>query len=896
MFTALGGNARLANFRARTFRNSPVPPLRVACAILCLLPTATSVWAAEPSAENQREEANPLIVELSLDKDPLADVLTVYEVRNELLLPVGELSSLLTIGITLDPAGRVASGFIVDPDQLFHLDHDQLEIRYQGKTVKLEPWQVQIIDGDIYLARSVLQQAWPVDFSLDLSTLRMEVKARVKLPIQLKLERERGARVLNRGSPTAPWLYPRMPNRYALLSFPFVDLTLASEARKNGGDINLSSSLSASFSNDLMGFEATGFFNIQSDEGKPRTRLTLGRHDPDGVLLGPLKARTLELGDVNLPAVRSVLGGAGGGAGVLISNRPLDLGNSYGLQTLRGFLAPGWDVTLYINDALVAFQTSRADGTYEFRDLNLNYGRTDFRLVFNGPLGERRVENQAFQLDQTLTPPGDLFYTFGGKRDSSGIFRYVGQVDVGVMRNAAFTGSMVAIDDPQTADKKYYLAAGLRAALSGALFNADYIRDLKGGHSLELGVRTAVLGMAVDAARTWVDNFSPNLLSAQNSAPKLQDRLLLNGSIELFDTIRLPVALDARREVLTGGLQTKSVQQRVSLDVLQTNFTNQLGWESRPGSDQLDGILQAERRIAGAGVSGQIGYRVMPAFRVANLAFNFNKMLGNSDRFNASVIHTFGQSSSTFSAGLNRRFGNFSLGLSGFYSTRRNFGLGITLFTAVGRDPTTQRLIRDWQPIAGTSFIAARAFLDTNSNSRFDPGEEPVPGVRFSVNGTTRSESVTGAGGSVLLGRVPARSFANVTIDSATLEDIQWQPGIPGVAVLPRPGHPVSVDLPVVLTSEIDGIVMFADGSQNRGIGNANIELVDQNGTTVATTKSASDGYFVLTGIRPGAFYLRVSPEQLSRLGLYPEGETRITIASDGPAVSNATITLRKQP
>lgn len=896
MFTALWGNAWPHGNYSRFPRNSPVASLRVACAILCLLVTANPVGAAPTAFENGRNEANPLIVELTLDEEQLTDVLTIYEVPGDLLLPVGEISSRLTIGVTVDRGSRVASGFIVEPDQLFHLDHDQKKVTFQEKTLKLESWQVQIIDGDIYLARSVLQQAWPVDFALDLSTLRMAVKTRVKLPIQLKLDRERNARMLTQGSATEPLLYPHLPSRYSVLSFPFVDLTLASEARKNAGSIEFESSLSASFSNDLMGFEANGFVNFQSGQNKPRTRLTLGRHDPDGGLLGPLMARSLELGDVSLPAVRSVLGGAGGGAGVVVSNRPLNLGNSYGLQTLRGSLAPGWDVSLYVNDALVAFQTSRPDGTYEFRDLNLNYGRTNFRLVFNGPLGERRVENEAFQLDQTLTAPGKLFYTVGGKRDSQGIFRYVGQVDVGVMRNAAVTGSIVAVDNPQTADKKYYMAAGLRAAFSGALVSSDYIRDLNGGHSLELGLRTAVLGIAVDAARTWIDDFSADFLSTINSAPKLQDRLLLNGNIGISDSIRLPLALEARREVSQDGQQTTSVQQRLSLDVLQTNFTNQIGWESRSGTNRVDGVLQAERRIAGAGLSGQIGYKLLPQFRVANLAFSFNKMLGESDRFNVSLIHAVGQSSSMLSAGFTRRFGNFSAGLSGLYGTGRNFGLGLSLFTALGRDPSTNRLIRDWRPIAGNTFIAARAFLDANNNNRFDIGEEPIPGVGFSVNGTTRSESVTGAGGTVLLSRVPARNFANVTIDPATLEDIQWQPGIPGVAVLPRPGYPVAVDLPVVLTSEIDGTVLFADGSQTRGIGNANVELVDREGNIVATTKSASDGYFVLTGIRPGEFDLRISREQLARLGLYAEGDTRISIVRHGPVVSNATINLRKRP
>lgn len=850
--------------------------------------------AAPAVTERGVEEANPLIVELLLDKERLSDVLTIYEVRNDFLLPVGELSSLLTIGITVDPANRIASGFILDPENLFRLDYDKREILFAGKSRKLDAWQVQFIDGELYLARDVLQQALPVDFSLDLSTLRMEAHAREKLPVQLKLQRERDARLLNQGAAAvATPLYPRLPNRYGLIGLPFIDTTLTAEARKSGKQVKFRSSLSTSFSSDLLGMEAAGFLNYQTGDPKPRGRITLGRHDPEGHLLGPLGARSFEMGDVILPAVRNVLTGAGGGAGVVISNRPLNQGNSYGLQTLRGPLQPGWDVTLYINDALVAFQTSRPDGTYEFRDLNLNYGRTEFSLVFNGPLGERRVERQAFQLDQTLTRPGELFYTLGGKQEDGGVYRYVGQIDFGLMRNAALAGSVVTIDDPENGKARYYLAAGLRAAAAGALFNTDYTRDLAGGDSLEIGVRTTIFGLAIDAARTWINGYSPDLQSG-GSAPKLQDRILLNGNIVLSDTLRLPVALDARREVSRDGETTATIQQRISLNLLDMNFTNQIGWENRSGPDRVDGSFQAVRRVAGAGISGQIAYRIVPHFDVANAALNFDKMLGDHDRLNVGLIHTFGESSTTLSAGVNHRIGNFALGMNGFFSSHRNYGIGLTLFTAFGHDPANNHWIRDWQPMAGTGFIAARAFLDANDNQRFDAGEEPVPRVSFAVNGVTRSEAVTNAAGRTLLRRVPTRSFANIAIDPASLEDIQWQPGMPGVRALPRAGHPVTVDLPIVVTSEIEGTVLFADGSNIRGIGNAKLELVGRDGVVMATTKSASDGYFVLSGIRPGEYEVRISPEQLASLKLNVDKPAKVTIGPDNPMISSVSITVRR--
>ena len=234
---------------------------------------------------------------------------------------------------------------------------------------------MQFIDGELYLARDVLQQALAVDFSLELSTLRMEAHARDKLPVQLKLQRERDARLLNQGAAAvASPLYPRPPNRYGLISLPFIDTTLAAEVRKSDKQFKFRSSLFTALSGDLLGMEAAGFLNYQTGDPKPRGRITLGRHDPEGHLLGPLGARSFEMGDVILPALRNVLTGADGGAGEVISNRPLNQGNSYGLQTLRGPLPPGWDVTLYINDALVAFQTARTELTSSGISISITAG------------------------------------------------------------------------------------------------------------------------------------------------------------------------------------------------------------------------------------------------------------------------------------------------------------------------------------------------------------------------------------------------------------------------------------------------------------------------------------------------------------------------------------------
>ena len=165
-----------------------------------------------------------------------------------------------------------------------------------------------------------------------------------------------------------------------------------------------------------------------------------------------MQARTVSIGSINVPTVPEIMIGSPNGNGLLVGNRPLDQPTSFDRQTLRGNLPPGWDVTLYYNDTLLAYQQSRADGQYAFEDLPLSFGPNDFRLVFNGPLGQVRVERQSFLLDHSIIKPGEIFYSLAQQHDYGGGLRTLAQADVGLTRTLSLNGALVRKPDLITGD------------------------------------------------------------------------------------------------------------------------------------------------------------------------------------------------------------------------------------------------------------------------------------------------------------------------------------------------------------------------------------------------------------------------------------------------------------
>jgi hypothetical protein len=876
-------------------------------ALLCAAPNP-SAWAQNPlpkaalAKATEANELNLLLLEVRLDGSLLADSLTAYEVGNDVLLPLGEMARLLTIGITLDTSSRSAAGFVLRGDQPFRLEMGANSVTLPGQSEAVDPTQLRWLDNDIYVPSRLLQRWWPIDLEFSLSALSLQVLPRETLPIQARLARESdAARLRSRGGAYQDPGFPRAQPDYRLVDVPFIDQTLGLQtSRDSTGQIRTDMTYNAFITGDLLGMEASMFVTGSQSQGSqstnPQARLTLSRHDPDANLLGPLRARTVALGNVALPALNNVVRAVGGGNGLVVSNRPLNQPSSYGLHTLRGDLPPGWDVTLYFNDALIGFQQSRPDGLYQFADQPLVFGNNEFRLVFNGPLGQTRIEREAFLLDDTLTKPGNFYYTAGGQRGDDGSDRQNFQADFGLADNVAATAGLVSIDLGLGTEARHYSNVGLRASALGMLMSADHVSATGGGSLTEVGVRTGLGHFSVDLTHTQLSNFSSDFFVASSDTLKQRTRARLTGRMLFSNGLVLPVGLDVFREVTASGGRSLNAQGRVSLNLQNTNYTNALNLQTYDGQRTTSGALQVYRRMAGVGLSSQLAYTLEPDSRLSSVAIMADKNLTQASRVSLGLMQSMTPSVATVSAGYNRSFGSFGMGVNARYSSNGEVGIGVQLFMAIGRDPRSGNWARNWQPMAAAGAVSARAFVDANMNGLFDIDEEPVEGAGFILNGGSRHPVRTNADGVAYMSHMTPRQFADVAIDTGTLEDPQWQAATPGVRVLPRPGKVVLVDFPVVMTSEIDGTVYLEEDGKTRGIGNALLELVNERGEVVTTQRSAADGYYIVPAVKPGRYTLRLAAEQLRSLGLVANQSQPINMKADGEYVNGMDFTLRAAP
>ncbi|MDB5868999.1 MAG: hypothetical protein JWP96_1331 [Polaromonas sp.] len=879
-------------------------------AALCsaLLAPAQAQPAAAPATSarlgaglsNRDIEAHLLVLDVRLDSFILSDGLSAYQDGARILLPLGELARLLTLAITVQPEAGSASGYVLREDRTFGLNVAQSLASLAGQEERFEAQAARFIGDDLYVSSELLSRWLPIDFEITLSAMQLQVKPREKLPLQERLERERAARRLGgaRPEPLADPGYARALAPYQWIDRPFIDQTFGADVRAAPGLRQFNAAYTAYLTADVLGMEGAAYVSSSRDKPSPEWRMTLGRNDPDAGLLGPLRARSFVVGNISVPSVANVMTTSGTGRGVALSNRPLDQPTSFDRQSLRGDLPPGWDVTLYYNDALLGFQASRADGLYAFDDLPLSFGRNEFSLVFNGPLGQMRTERKSFLLDQSIVKPGEVLYALTGHRADNGDVRSVARFDVGLTKALAGSAGLIYMPRPaagQSGSKaRGYVQLGLRGYWDWAIVTSELTFAQGGGMLAELGLKTRLGSYAVDFLHTQVQGgFDSDVFSASGNPIKMRDKLRVVGTLAPTGLPRMPVAVEAQREVLKSGETNETVSGRLSVMLAGTSITNGLAWQRAGGAVTTYGNLQLSRRVADMGLSGQLAYSVKPEARLDSLALTADRNLASGYRVNAGLLHTFSASTTLLAGGLSKSFGRFALAVSASYSNRRELALGLQLFMALGREPRTGQWFTDAVPMAGMGAVSARAFVDRNLNGLRDPDEELVPNAGFIINSGGRHPSLSAEDGTAFIGRLVPGRYADIALDPSTLEDPLWKSVNEGVRVLPRPGLVQMVEFPVISTSEVDGTVYLLGKTGRRGIGDALVELVDSQGAVVMSTPSSSDGFYLLRQVMPGRYMLRISPAQASKLALASTLERPINVMPDGDFINGQDLEMK---
>jgi hypothetical protein len=536
-------------------------------------------------------------------------------------------------------------------------------------------------------------------------------------------------------------------------------------------------------------------------------------------------------------------------------------------------------VELYRNDELLAYGRSRPDGLYEFLDVPLLFGMNLFRLEFYGPQGQKRRESRILNVGQSLTPPGKLYYRLVGNDPS---LRFVGTGPAGTGSRASFETSMglarnlsatLGIASVELVDGRHeYAKAGVRGFWSWLFANADFAADRNGGSALQVTLQSRMGAFGFFLQDTELQGFKSEVFSGAAGPLERRTTLRLDTAVPQTFLPRLPISLEFQQDRLVGGQLTDRVVGRISAFRRATFVSNQITWSFSPGDGTAiptvaQGQLLASHLIGRFSLRGGVDYELSPTAGVTTLALIGERSLGTNYLASGSVSRSVREGQTRYAVGLSKLEGFFGFGISVDYVSPNGFGVNALVSISIGRDGRRGRWHSQARTMASFGALSGRAFLDTNGNSVMDAGEKAIPGAEILLNGSN-APGVTDASGDLFVPNLAPYRHLDVSLATATLEDPYWKPGIEGIGLVPRPGKTALLDFPVVVSGEITGTVYAARGGARRAAANVELELVDASGTVLKKTRSAYDGFYELTDLRPGRYSLRVSAATLARLGV----------------------------
>ncbi len=865
-----------------------------------------------PGYRSTVEDHELWVLQLRLGGRVLADGVLAIDRSGEILLPLDVLADAYDLAIRVDARRARADGWIVHPGRPFELDLGSDVLSVEGARSTLDTASIVIWSGDIYVDAKSLSTWWPVDIEVDRRKLRIESIPRERLPVEDRLDRER----LHRRMGMRSGAIERGGSRreYEWVSTPAIDVNLNSRVLRPvlGGSHDLESRYDIATAGDLLQLHTETLFTGIADE-YGRLRARAGRRDIDGEMGGPLRMKEFAVGDVHTPSV-SLLSQTRGGRGAQISNFPIDYYAELGQLTLEGDLRPGWDVELYRDEVLLDFASADSALRYRFEDVPTVPGLNVLRLVFHGPRGELREEERRVWMDGGLAPSGETRYrlTFnqhdedlvrfgdvGGEEDLRGEPRGIAELEHGF--SDAFTLALGAATLPLADGQHEYANVSARSQLAGSLVRVDLLGEGDGGFAGGAGWQTRLYGVTMGLQHHEYRDF----LSERNRTFGGEDLLgrteaNLSGRVARFvQPFQYRLAFGASR--LAGGRLDTDGLLRVSTWLRPLWLTHTLRGNLDRGdgvnTQQLDGDFLASYRRGALGMRGRLAYNADPGdLTSASLVGDWTPLPRTTTRLG--VIHTF-RERTTVLASLSRRLGPLVLSAHVEVDDKGLSQAGVGVSFGFTPDPYAGRPRIQAPGATRSGAVGARAFLDENANGVFDTDERPLPGIGFRARGVRNAR--TEADGTTLLTDLPVDQHLSVGLDPGTLEDPHWVTPREDERVVLRPGSPVTLDFPVVPVGEVDGFIRLGSGETAKPLPGVSVQLVDETGEVVQSTRSEIDGFFLFQKVIAGRYHLRVDPEHAARLDLVAPPALELEIDTAGDIVSDADLELtpdcaRSQP
>lgn len=574
--------------------------------------------------------------------------------------------------------------------------------------------------------------------------------------------------------------------------------------------------------------------------------------------------------------------------GVALGNSPFLRSSEFGETILRGQAQPGWEVEVYRNGRLLAWERVDERGMWEFA-IPLDYGQNPVEVRTYGPNGEVQITERAVRVDFDRIPGGSFEYGLSAGRTEFRNADFAGNADFRYGLNNSWTA--------RAGYEGYGLEAGGEehhpyAALTGSVIGplrvgAERVVDAWwwAASSVEM---SSDFRIGLEHYRYDRTGASEILVNPGNEERTILDffwrpvRERRNFFLD-FDAERLETSFD-RQLRLVGGVTTMVRRVRVSGQLKEEFDRADMGtWRKSAVAFQASRVLNSASRAWWHGTQLRFETEIQTRH-------------GNNDWVRASVGRRFGRSARLEVGGAWYRFDDafqLTIGLSStgshayvnaWMNGREGSGTS-TQLSAEGSllyQPETGRVETFPFRSLGRGGITGTVFVDRNANGIFDAGEEPVAGARL-MAGYLVAE--TDQFGRYSIWNLTPFEGADVQVDPQTLRNPMWVPAFDLARAAVSPNGFRRIDLPLIESLEVEGVIRTRVGEAMHCPGAVPLKLVQIGGDREYRTRCFSDGEFYLSGVLPGTYTIEIDESWLEARGLRVAPESQAGFVAQAGAI-----------
>jgi len=846
-----------------------------------------------------------LFFNVSLGKGITLDNVITAEVQNrDLLFSLREAMSTLEFAVQLD--ADKAQGWYIRESNRFTLD-------VTARTVKSAEGNFTISDkvvahnDDIWVPASELGRWFGLSLKPVVSQLQLELKSDKPLPVVEKMTRQNRKFAKRRNE--VPQL-PFKPEPEKAIDFPLVDVSTRTNYEKisGGNGSNITRTGTVNTTGDFAYGTLLTRTNLDEKDIISNARVTYKKETLEPALLGPLKARRFEIGDIDAQS-QPITRQANSGLGFRVTNADPFRSVLDANTDISGYATPGWDAELYRGNQLVDSQAIGEDGRYNFTQVSLFSADNDFRVVLYGPQGEIREESIYIPVDtRRLTKTGtayDVALTFDemqayeklrNDEDADyGAPRLNARIEKPVGDNSRLTLGIEAGQENGSAD--IITHAGISTVAASTLLNANTAVDEKGEAAGELVARR---NFGKHLFRNTTEVATKNFDRPENNIPGafadtkysiFGNELSLTGPLPVGPGNRPRYNVMLNYDIGADDDATTSGTLGFSAGLGRLSFNQQIRYSlPEAGVDGIDSLTALSGSIGKNRLRLAGEYEIKPEEAIQNIRASLQRSVGEDMSLDIGVDRYFEEGLTEASAQLNWQAGHVLLSPSIAYNSNGDVRATLNSRFGAARDPQTGDIRFFDRAISLNGGLSAFVFLDANGNGLRDDGEEPIEGAVIAAPQNGGREQ-TGKDGYAYFSRLERLRLTDVYLEAESLKDPYWVPGTKGVSILPREGHVSQLNFPVLMAGEIEGTVYNRDlDGVTAPVHGIPLSIYTRDGEKVRDTISDASGYYLLSPVPPGEYWLIAGGDHYRSSDYQRPMPAQVTIGYEGTIIRGSDI------